>query len=56
MLESIQENNIELRDAVSKVARVIEDTCIEYEQKGHPYYSKYLREAFQKIIKGVEHG
>lgn len=38
--------------AVIKVSRVIEDTCKEYDEKGHPYYSDYLREAFQRIVKG----
>ena len=38
--------------AVIKVSRVIEDTCKEYDEKGHPYYSEFLREAFQRIVKG----
>ena len=48
----IQENQMDWKIAVGKVSRVIDDTCREYEEKGHPYYSKYLREAFQRIIKG----
>ena len=48
----IQENQMDWKIAVVKVSRVIDDTCREYEEKGHPYYSKYLREAFYRIIKG----
>ena len=48
----IQENQMEWDMAVEKVARVINDTCNDYDKKGLPYYSKYLREAFQRIIKG----
>ena len=38
--------------AVIKVSKVIEDTCKEYDDKGHPYYSEFLRQAFQRIVKG----
>ena len=48
----IQENQLDWKEAVSKVSRVIDDTCKEYEEKGHPSYSKYLREAFYRIIIG----
>lgn len=48
----IQENQIDWEMAVMKVSRVIEDTCKEYEEQGHPYYSTYLREALHRIIKG----
>ena len=48
----IQKNQMDWDMAVEKVARVINDTCKDYDKKGHPYYSKYLREAFQRIIKG----
>ena len=47
----IQENQMEWDMAVEKVARVINDTCNDYDKKGHPYYSKYLREAFYHKIR-----
>ena len=40
------EKKMDWQEAVGKVSRVIDDTCKEYDEKGHPYYSKYLREAF----------
>jgi len=48
----IQENQIDWEMAVIKVSKVIEDTCKEYDDKGHPYYSEFLRQAFQRIVKG----
>lgn len=48
----IQENQIDWEMAVIKVSKVIEDTCKEYEEKGHPYYSEHLRKAFQRVVKG----
>ena len=48
----IQKNQMDWQEAVGKVSRVIDDTCKEYDEKGHPYYSKYLREALHRIIKG----
>ena len=48
----IQENQMDWQEAVGKVSRVIDDICKEYDAKGHPYYSKYLREALHRIIKG----
>ena len=47
-----KEKNICWDEAVSKVARVIEDVCRDYEKDGHPYYSNFLREAFQRLLKG----
>tara|TARA_R100001163_G_scaffold53113_1_gene40479 strand:+ start:136 stop:321 length:186 start_codon:yes stop_codon:yes gene_type:complete len=49
---SRKEENISWDEAVSKVARVIEDVCKDYEKDGHPYYSTFLREAFQRLLKG----
>jgi len=49
---SRKEENISWDEAVSKVARVIEDVCRDYEKDGHPYYSNFLREAFQRLLKG----
>ena len=48
----IQENKMGWEMAVIKVSKVIEDTCKEYDDKGHPYYSEFLRQAFQRIVKG----
>jgi hypothetical protein len=48
----IQENQMDWEMAVIKVSKVIEDTCKEYDDKGHPYYSEFLRQAFQRIVKG----
>lgn len=48
----IQENQIDWEMAVIKVSKVIEDTCKEYDANGHPYYSDYLRQAFQRVVKG----
>jgi hypothetical protein len=51
-LPIIQENQMDWEMAVIKVSKVIEDTCKEYDDKGHPYYSEFLRQAFQRIVKG----
>tara|TARA_R100001163_G_C5058086_1_gene194650 strand:+ start:374 stop:577 length:204 start_codon:yes stop_codon:yes gene_type:complete len=46
------EEQLSWNEAVSKVARVVEDVCKDYDKQGHPYYSKFLREAFQRLLKG----
>jgi len=46
------EEQLSWDEAVSKVARVVEDVCREYDKDGHPYYSNFLREAFQRLLKG----
>ena len=38
---SRKEENISWDEAVSKVSRVIEDVCKDYEKDGHPYYSTF---------------
>ena len=48
----IQENQMDWEMAVIKVSKVIEETCKEDDDKGHPYYSEFLRQAFQRIVKG----
>ena len=46
------EEQLSWNEAVSKVARVVEDVCKDYDKQGHPYYSKFLREAYQRLLKG----
>ena len=47
----IHKNQMEWDMAVEKVARVINDTCNDYDKRTS-ILLKHLREAFQRIIKG----